>query len=111
MECSGPATAIFDKSLTEYDFGPTHPMAPIRVALTMELAEQLGVVGEHLRLVEAPMATEDVIATVHARELIDAVTEAGTTHGRVDLEHGLGTEDNPVFEGMHHAAAHVVGAT
>jgi acetoin utilization protein AcuC len=111
MECSGPATAIFDKSLTEYDFGPTHPMAPIRVALTMELAEQLGVVGEHLRLVEAPMATDDVIATVHARDLIDAVTEAGTNPGGVDLEHGLGTEDNPVFEGMHHAAAHVVGAT
>jgi acetoin utilization protein AcuC len=111
MECSGPATAIFDKSLTEYDFGPTHPMAPIRVALTMELAEQLGVVGDHLRLVEAPVASDAVIATVHARELIDAVTEVGTNPGQVDLEHGLGTEDNPVFEGMHHAAAHVVGAT
>ena len=26
-------------------------------------------------------------------------------------EHGLGTDDNPVFDDMHHAAAHVVGAS
>ena len=30
---------------------------------------------------------------------------------RLDLLRGLGTDDNPVFAGMHHAAAHVVGAT
>ena len=28
-----------------------------------------------------------------------------------DLEHGLGTEDNPCFRGMHHASAHIAGAT
>ncbi len=111
MECSGPATVVFDKTLTDYDFGPHHPMSPIRVDLTMELAAQLGVTGEHLRLVEAPMASDDVIATVHERGLIEAVTEAGTTPGHADLDRGLGTDDNPVFPGMHRAAAHVVGAT
>ena len=111
MECSGPATVVFDKTLTDYDFGPHHPMSPIRVDLTMELAAQLGVTGEHLRLVEAPMASDDVIATVHERGLIEAVTEAGTTPGHTDLDRGLGTDDNPVFPGMHRAAAHVVGAT
>jgi len=111
MECSGPATVVFDKTLTDYDFGPHHPMSPIRVVLTMELAAQLGVTGEHLRLVEAPMASDDVIATVHERGLIEAVTEAGTTPGHADLDRGLGTDDNPVFPGMHRAAAHVVGAT
>jgi acetoin utilization protein AcuC len=102
---------VFDKTLTDYDFGPHHPMSPIRVDLTMELAAQLGVTGEHLRLVEAPMASDDVIATVHERGLIEAVTEAGTTPGHTDLDRGLGTDDNPVFPGMHRAAAHVVGAT
>jgi len=111
MECSGPATVVFDKTLTEYDFGPHHPMSPIRVDLTMRLAEELGVTGEHLRLVDAPMASTQLIATVHDRSLINAVTRVGSEPGTVDLEHGLGTEDNPVFEGMHHAAAHVVGAT
>ena len=111
MECSGPATVVFDKTLTEYDFGPQHPMSPIRVDLTMRLAAELGVTGEHLRLVDAPMASAELIATVHAQSLIDAVTRVGAEAGTVDLAHGLGTEDNPVFEGMHHAAAHVVGAT
>ena len=31
VECSGPASVVFDPSLTEYDFGATHPMSPIRV--------------------------------------------------------------------------------
>ncbi|MCW2767006.1 MAG: acetoin utilization protein AcuC, partial [Nocardioides sp.] len=38
MECPGPATVIFDPSLTEYDFGVAHPMSPVRVDLTMRLA-------------------------------------------------------------------------
>ena len=41
--CAGPATVVFDPSLTEYDFGAAHPMSPIRVDLTMRLAGDLGV--------------------------------------------------------------------
>ncbi|MFT3873963.1 MAG: acetoin utilization protein AcuC [Nocardioides sp.] len=111
VECHGPATAVFDTSLTEYNFGPQHPMSPIRVDLTMRLADQLGVLNGQLKLVPAPMASEDLIATVHRPELIEAVTKAGTTPGYVDEAHGLGTDDNPVFEDMHHASAHVVGAS
>ena len=110
MECSGPTTVVFDKSLTEYNFGPTHPMSPLRVDLTMRLAEELGVL-ERLRVVDAPMATSEQIATVHDEALIEAVTKAGTTPGWVDLSRGLGTEDDPVFRDMHLASAHVVGAS
>ena len=67
VECTGPATVVFDSTLTEYSFGPTHPMSPIRVDLTMRLAEELGVIGDRLRLVPAPMADDDLIATVHDR--------------------------------------------
>ncbi len=73
MECPGPASVVFDKSLVEYDFGPGHPMSPVRVDLTMRLAEELGVL-EHVRMVEAPVADDDLIATVHDRSLIAAVT-------------------------------------
>ena len=110
-ECSGPATVVFDKSLTEYDFGPAHPMSPIRVDLTMRLAEELGVLDHGLRIVPAPMADEARIATVHDPRLIAAVERAGTTPGVLDEEFGLGTDDNPTFRGMHHAAAHIVGAS
>jgi acetoin utilization protein AcuC len=110
-DCSGPATVVFDPSLTEYDFGPAHPMSPLRVDLTMRLAEELGVLDHGLRVVPAPMADDDLIATVHDRRLIEAVTRAGERPGILDEEFGLGTEDNPTFRDMHRAAAHVVGAS
>ena len=109
VQCSGPASVVFDPSLTEYNFGPGHPMSPIRVDLTMRLADELGVLAG-LTLVPPPMADDDLIATVHTRELIAAVTRLGTDGGE-DPEHGLGSDDNPVFQDMHVAAAHVVGAS
>ena len=109
--CEGPATVVFDSSLTDYDFGPDHPMAPVRVDLTMRLAADLGVTGERLQLVKAPIASDDLIATVHEPQLIEAVMRAGNDPRATDLLRGVGTEDNPAFRHMHHAAAHVAGAT
>jgi acetoin utilization protein AcuC len=108
--CPGPATVVFDQTLTEYDFGPSHPMSPVRVDLTMRLAADLGVLDQ-LRTVPAPMADDDLIATVHDPALIEAVIRAGADPDRFAPSHGLGSDDNPVFHDMHRAAAHVVGAT
>jgi acetoin utilization protein AcuC len=33
----------WDDQLTRYDFGPSHPLAPVRVELTVELARDFGV--------------------------------------------------------------------
>ncbi len=108
--CPGPATVVFDQTLTEYDFGPSHPMSPVRVDLTMRLARELGVL-EQLRTVPAPMADDDLIATVHDPALIEAVMLAGKDPVGFEPAHGLGSDDNPVFHDMHRAASHVVGAT
>lgn len=110
----GPGTLVFDPTLTAYDFGPGHPMSPLRVDLTIRLATELGLVGPDsggLRVVEAPMASEELVATVHDAALIEAVTRMGHRPGEGEEAFGLGTEDNPVFLGMHEAARHVVGAT
>jgi acetoin utilization protein AcuC len=101
---------VFDPTLTEYDFGPSHPMSPVRVDLTMRLAADLGVL-DRLRTVPAPIAGDDLIATVHDAALIDAVKRAGADPGAFEPAYGLGSDDNPVFRDMHRAAAHVVGAT
>jgi acetoin utilization protein AcuC len=113
---SGPACVVFDPTLTDYDFGSEHPMSPIRVDLTVRLARELGVLapeggGPGLATVPAPMADDDLVGTVHAPDFIDAVRLAGKDPYRVIEERGLGTPDNPTFEGMHEASAHVVGAT
>lgn len=101
---------VFDPSLTEYDFGDEHPMAPLRVDLTMRLAADCGVL-EHLEQVPAPIASDDLLATVHEPGLIEAVQRMSADPGPGEELRGLGTDDNPVFRGMHHAAAHIVGAS
>ena len=53
MEPTCRACLVYDESLTSYDFGPTHPMNPIRVDLTVALADGLGVL-DHLPLVPPP---------------------------------------------------------
>jgi acetoin utilization protein AcuC len=108
--CPGPATVVFDPTLTEYDFGPSHPMSPVRVDLTMRLASDLGVL-DRLRTVPAPMADVDLIATVHDPAFIDAVIRAGADPVGFAPSYGLGSDDNPVFRDMHRAASHVVGAS
>jgi acetoin utilization protein AcuC len=111
---TGPACLVFDPTLTDYDFGPSHPMSPVRVDLTVRLATELGVVGPvppALPTVDAPVADDDLVATVHHREYIAAVQRVSKDPRRLDEAHGLGTDDNPVFEGMHQASAHVVGAS
>ena len=110
---AGSACVVFDKTLTDYNFGPGHPMSPIRVDLTMRLAESLGVVGGSTGLVtvNAPVASDDLIASVHSGDLIEAVQSMSRDPDQVDEVHGLGSDDNPTFEGMHQAAAHVVGAS
>ena len=108
---SGPACVVFDPTLTDYDFGPTHPMSPIRVDLTMRLVEELGLLTTGLPTVPAPVATDDILRTVHGEEFMAAVRRLGEDPYQVDERHGLGSADNPTFEGMHQASAHVVGAT
>lgn len=109
IECSGPATVVYDPSLQEYDFGASHPMDPIRVDLTMRLADGLGVL-DRLRVVPAPVASDDQLVTVHDPAYIEAVQRAGASL-QPDLDFGLGTEDDPVFRDMHHASAHIVGGS
>jgi acetoin utilization protein AcuC len=104
------ACVVYDESLTSYDFGSSHPMNPVRVDLTISLAEQLGVLKQ-LSRVPAPDATEDDLVTVHDPAMIEAVMAASADPSRIDAAFGLGSEDNPTFPHMHEAARHVVGAS
>jgi acetoin utilization protein AcuC len=108
---SGPAVVAWDDALTHYDFGPGHPLAPVRVALTMALAAELGVLAApSVTMVSPSPATDAELETVHDDDYVAAVRRAGRTLAP-DLRFGLGTADDPVFEGMHEASALVAGAT
>ncbi|MGN6687313.1 MAG: acetoin utilization protein AcuC [Actinomycetales bacterium] len=108
---SGPATVIWDASFTDYDFGPSHPMNPLRADLTVRLARELGVLDRPgVRVVNPAVASDADLRRVHEQHYIDGVREAGATL-LPDERHGLGSDDNPVFPDMHEASAHVVGGT
>jgi acetoin utilization protein AcuC len=97
----------WDDRLTSYDFGPGHPLAPIRVELTMALAREFGVLSaDAVSLAVPEPASQQQLELVHDPAYLDAVRL-----GAPNPVFGLGTPDNPVFPGMHEASALVAGAT
>lgn len=97
----------------KYDFGPDHPLKPIRVVLTVELIRSCGLVdADDVRtLPRAPFSTDDVL-TMHEPAYVEAVMAASEDpEGGAGFEFGLGWGDNPTFRGMHDASLEVCGAS
>ena len=68
----------WDERLTSYDFGPQHPLAPIRVKLTMELAREFGVLDrDSVTVASALPASDDELQLIHDPGYIDVVKRAG----------------------------------
>lgn len=107
---SGEALVVVEPELAAYDLGPAHPLAFVRVTLALELARALGVL-DGVTLAGAHPAPDAELLRVHDPAYLEAVRRAGTPPLTADPRHQLGTPDNPVFAGMHEAAARVVGAS
>src|SRR5260370_39817783 len=102
----------WDEQIAGYDLGPGHPLAPVRVEVTIELARAFGVLTTAGVSVAAPEpATDAELELVHEPDYIAAVRRAGGAAPDGSLiRYGLGTPDDPVFHGMHAASALVAGA-
>ncbi len=103
----------WSQALRAYDFGPGHPLSPIRVELAWKLIEEFGLLdADHVHINnDIPIAPDDLLLRVHTPDLINAVRRGGQEPDFSDLRFGLGTADTPVFPDMHTAAARVCGAT
>jgi len=102
-----PLSVVWDDDLADYDFGPGHPLAPVRVQLTMELARAIGVFDhDNVTVIEPAPIDDDQLLTVHDADYVAAVQAE-----RPSSRYGLGTSDVPVFGGMHVASRRVAGAT
>ncbi|QFY05661.1 acetoin utilization protein AcuC [Nonomuraea phyllanthi] len=106
---SRSARVIWDDELISYDFGPGHPLAPVRVELTMALARELGVLDK-VEVAGCAPATDAELAMVHDPGYVEVVKRVSAS-GRPDLGAGLGTVDNPAFKGVHEASALIAGAS
>ncbi|WP_422115412.1 acetoin utilization protein AcuC [Brachybacterium sp. UNK5269] len=116
----GPAAGVgivWDEALCEYDFGPYHPMAPVRLSLTHQLARSAGLLERPgVQILPAPVATDQQLAQVHEGSFIAAVRHASEAADELTAEqygelirHGIGGDDVPPFPGMHTASARIVG--
>jgi acetoin utilization protein AcuC len=104
---------VWDDALASYNFGDGHPLAPIRVELTVDLIRETGLVARpNVIEVAPPTLDEDELLRVHRRDFVQAVQRLSKDPGiRADWVHGLGPGDNPVFGGMHEASLGVCAAS
>ncbi|WP_091554624.1 acetoin utilization protein AcuC [Micromonospora pattaloongensis] len=106
---SDGTVVVWDESLLAYDLGE-HPLDPVRVELTIALARELGVLDRPgVRLLAPTPADDAALTRVHRADYLDAVRAA--PHDPFFSGYGLGTPDNPVFEGMHESSALIAGAS
>jgi acetoin utilization protein AcuC len=103
-------TVVWDEAYLSYKLSPSHPLHPVRLALTMELVRAYGLLDHPgVRVLAPEPASDELLCLVHTPDYLDAVRTA--TDRRVEFGYGLGTPDNPVFPGMHDAAALITGGS
>jgi acetoin utilization protein AcuC len=99
---------VWEDDFVDYNFGPSHPLTPIRLELTTLLARELGLFDHaDVKVVGAAPATDEVLLTVHDADYLAAVKRASAPPYPADPGSGLGTTDVPVFADMHQASARV----
>jgi acetoin utilization protein AcuC len=105
------AAVIHDSILETYGFGEGHPFNPLRVRMTLELCEALGLF-EGYEFVESEPASEQDLCTVHSLTYIRLVQQAAAgLADPAELRHyGIGSSDNPVVPNVHEACSRVAGA-
>lgn len=106
-----PTAVVWDPALLSYRFNATHPMDPVRLELTERLCREFGIFDDpQVSLITPGVADDQTLRTVHDPAYIEAV-RAGAAQGRPSAEHGLGTEDTPVFPELHEGAARIADGT
>jgi acetoin utilization protein AcuC len=113
---SGGVQLVWDETFLRYRLGPEHPLQPERVRLAVELMNDRGLL-RHAEVVPPREATQAELGLCHAVGYVDLVRMLSDPFTRDYVERaavreaGFGTDDNPVADGMHEAAATVVGGS
>jgi acetoin utilization protein AcuC len=113
---SGAVRLIYGEAFQKYRHSDDHPLQPLRLALTFDLITSTGLI-EECELVPPRLATDEEIELVHRPEYVKLVKSLSDPQERDGvsvyeaMEHGFGSGDNPIFDGMHEGAAVIVGAS
>jgi acetoin utilization protein AcuC len=104
---------IYSSDFVRFDYGFGHPLNPIRLKLTYELIKACGLLSPNdQRLVEPfPASVEDLL-TFHTSEYIDMLQSSNGGQQIAGAElFGLGSADNPIFQGVFDGSLLVAGAS
>ncbi|MGH7433805.1 MAG: acetoin utilization protein AcuC, partial [Candidatus Methylomirabilales bacterium] len=107
------AVFFYTQKYREFDYGPSHPMKIRRLTHTHDLIHAYGLFhSAHTRLADVPTATEDELRRIHTKEYLDVLraASAGVSVPR-SWHFGLGTSDNPIFEGVYAWSTLLTGAS
>jgi acetoin utilization protein AcuC len=103
-----PPSVVWTPDYLSYQLSPDHPLDPVRLDLTMRLSRELGVL-EGVETLTPGVAPDAELLRIHTPGYLNAVKGAP---GQLQaVGHGLGSEDNPIFERMHEASALLTGGT
>ncbi|GAV22814.1 acetoin utilization protein AcuC [Carboxydothermus pertinax] len=107
----GKAFLIYDEEYLSYKLSDDHPLNPQRYALTVELMQIAGILNPG-EIIPPRRATLDELYLVHDPAYVEAVIKLSSNPAKVTgSSFGLGSEDNPIFYGMHEAAALIAGGS
>ncbi|WP_088103844.1 acetoin utilization protein AcuC [Halalkalibacter urbisdiaboli] len=103
---------IYSNSQLAYRFSKTHPFNHLRLHLTHDLLFKSNSIKES-DIILPRVATDEELHLIHDHAFVEAVKKAGQSQLEPEIaaNYGLGTEDTPIFENMHNAAALIVGGT
>jgi acetoin utilization protein AcuC len=97
---------VWDDELRRYDFGPGHPLAPVRVQLAYRLSRDLGLFDDpNLTMIKPVELPAGLLDSIHTADFTAAVKAQAAG------SHGLGTDDVPVFDDMHVHSERICAAT
>jgi len=116
-----PVLLVYDQTYQQAlrDFPEDHPLRPVMGELAVALMRAYGLLDDRRLRMRAPrQAAIDELERVHGsayiarvRELDTLATARGTGFELQDRAYGLTPSTNPVFPGIHEAAATIVGGT
>jgi acetoin utilization protein AcuC len=106
------AVFIYSDELLGYRFSDEHPFNQTRLTLTMDLLKEANALQSD-EIVPPRMATDEELFLNHDPNYVNAVKRASVGQLSQDQAEGfgIGTEDTPMFQGMHEASAYLVGGT
>jgi acetoin utilization protein AcuC len=104
---------VYSNDMAWFDFGPDHPYKPERAIKAYDLCTRYGVMKQPwIKILEPKPLVKSLLMLFHEADYIRILEEASAGEVRPEmLEHGLGSEDNPIVSGIYEWSLRAAGGT